>query len=112
MFIKDILLGLKVMNWKVSKGIKDTRLPMGIKVNGKEKKGGEEKKKEEGRKKGKGEKEGKKEKKVLLGFLMLTLISEKKQRWRGVVTVMTIWSIYQAIYSVEVVQPSPLFCIV
>lgn len=108
MFVKDILLGLKVMNWKVSKGIKDTSLLMGIKVNSKGKKvgGGEDKKKGEGRKKEKGKKEGKKEK-VLLAFLMFTLISEKKQRWRGVVTTMTVWSIYQAIYNVEGATTQP-----
>lgn len=49
-FVKDILLGLKVMNWKVSKGIKDTSLLMGIKVNGKGKKKGGRRTEKRGRK--------------------------------------------------------------
>lgn len=68
MFVKDILLGLKVMNWKVSKGIKDTSLLMGIKVNSKGKKvgGGEKirKKGKEGRKK-RGKKKERKKKSFL-----------------------------------------------
>lgn len=66
------LLGLNIMNWKVSKGIKDTSLPMGIKINGK--KGKRKRKRKKGRGRGRKEerekKEGKKERKAFLGFLM------------------------------------------
>lgn len=60
MFIKDKPLSLRVMNWKVSEGIKDTRLSMSIKVNGKEEKvGGVEKEKKKRRKE---ERKGRKKK--------------------------------------------------
>lgn len=52
-----MLPGLKIMNWKAFKEIRGTRLSIVIKVNGK--------------------------KKVLVGFLILTPISERKLRGEG-----------------------------